>query len=627
MTDAVSGSKGIPKSAAAWCAKAAELAAWAWVRLVNRTDVWGGYNRVEDREKVIRRPGGSEYKLGPTLTRPPRRARGSVLLTPAVLERHFRAAGPLDVAGLHTTGPDNTCKWGTVEVDWHGPDSTDPETNFKASRAWHDKLRGRGFRPLLTDSNDAGGFHLDILLREAIDSARMFWFLRDLVSDHAAYGLPNRPETFPKQPCLKKREDGRPSYGNWVRVPGRHHTRAHWSRVWDGSRWLVGAEAVGFILSLKGDAPDLIPEDMAIRIRVQAYLRKLPSLGEGQGRDDVAYNFLAFLARDLALADAEALRWAGEWDAGNRPPKGPDRLREILKNVHEYGQRAYGCGQNGSGSNGAGPAQSPPPTDPAPSAADATAADMRKVLSDHLHNTYRPLHRRGQAVYSDALSGVVDLREAGMGPPSTLLKQLLAAPDCPRSRGHQPSTPGVLRVWRQYLAVAWADVLAGLPDEPECDEVAGGAAEEWRRHVSAVLLRIVSMGRLRPQDGGGDATVIEQHSLLHWALIWANHEQRWARVRGYWLWCRLDGTEPLPAKTDPERDLARRQRLRVALRVELFGQMQARHLTDLPQRRLADLLELYGIGKRTTAGHAGQAAIELSREFLAGLLAEPEEPT
>src|SRR5262249_18714730 len=78
---------------------------------------------------------------------------------------------------------------------------------------------------------------------------------------------------------------------------------------------------------------------------IAAYLRRLPNLGEGQGRDDVAFNFAAWLVRDLAIADDVALGWVECWDSGNSPPKGRERLATILKNAHAYGQRTVGCGR------------------------------------------------------------------------------------------------------------------------------------------------------------------------------------------------------------------------------------------------------------------------------------------
>src|SRR5262245_24468203 len=123
---------------AAFHRRAEDLAAWAWAWFVNRTDVWGGYRPLEERGKQYRRRDGTVGKLGASTTRPAPSARGRVALTPEVLVRHFRAGGPEDVVGLHTTGPENTSKWGTVEVDWHGPDGAAPQANWAAARGWYD---------------------------------------------------------------------------------------------------------------------------------------------------------------------------------------------------------------------------------------------------------------------------------------------------------------------------------------------------------------------------------------------------------------------------------------------------------------------------------------------------------
>jgi putative DNA primase/helicase len=63
----------------------------------------------------------------------------------------------------------------------------------------------------------------------------------------------------------------------------------------------------------------------------------------------VAYQAGAFLVRDLGVPDDTALGLLQEWDGGNRPPKGAERLREILANVHTYGHNGYGSGLNGDG--------------------------------------------------------------------------------------------------------------------------------------------------------------------------------------------------------------------------------------------------------------------------------------
>ena len=347
-----------------WQARAADLARWTWQRLVNRTDVWGGYNALADRDKIITSADGNTTKLEREPTaRPAVAKRGQVLLTPAVLERHFGATGPEHVVGLHTTAANNTSRWGAIEVDWHGETSSPAEINLATALSWYGQLRGLGFRPLLTDSNGSGGYHLTTVFSGPVQTQRVFAFMRWLIRDHATLGLPKPPETFPKQPRIAPGK-----CGNWLRVPGRHHTREHWSRVWDGNRWLDGAAAVELILAVTGDNPEQIPfataavaarpacsvlsssrtdpaEPGAAASRIRAYLDKLPiGLGEGQHRDDYLFCFAAWLVRDMALLDVEALTWMAEWDARQAAAKGAVRLREILENAKRYGQRAVGCG-------------------------------------------------------------------------------------------------------------------------------------------------------------------------------------------------------------------------------------------------------------------------------------------
>jgi hypothetical protein len=281
-------------------------------------------------------------------------------LTRAILVRHFQAQSRAAIIGLHSGGSDNLGKWGALDIDYHGPTSTSPDVNLRAALRWYGALIRLGFHPLLTDSNGRGGFHLRILLAEQVLADRLFRFLKSLTADHRQLGFPKPPEQFPKQPDVRRCAKG---LGNWLRVPGRHHKREHWSRVWDGGRWQTGAEAVDYILTQTGDRSSLLPllpepepprrphagrsaAPSGLAARIATYMSRLPNLGEGQGRDDIAFRFAAFLSRDLALGDDVALAWLCRWDAGNRPPKGRDRLAEILRNSRQYGQRPVGCGLN-----------------------------------------------------------------------------------------------------------------------------------------------------------------------------------------------------------------------------------------------------------------------------------------
>jgi hypothetical protein len=310
---------------------------WTEVRLVNRYDAWGAY-----------RDAGRQLTCYGTLSRD-------------VLVRHYQADGPGDIIGAHTADADNRSKGGALDIDYHGPTSTAPTVNLAAALQWYGMLARLGFHPLLTESNGRGGYHLRVLLSEAIPADRLFHFLRQLTADHRQLGFSKPPEQFPKQPDVRRCAKG---LGNWIRLPGRHHKREFWSRVWDGSAWLAGHAAIDFMVGLKGDSPELVPTVPEpsptpppvrwtypapptggnLSARIAAFAARLPSLSEGQGRDDVAFHFACWLVRDLAVSDDIALEWLRRWDSKNRTPKGDDRLAEIIRSAHTYGQRPFGCG-------------------------------------------------------------------------------------------------------------------------------------------------------------------------------------------------------------------------------------------------------------------------------------------
>jgi hypothetical protein len=598
--------------AAAWAERADELAAWAWQRLVNRIDVWGGYNALEDRSKEIRRPDGSTYKLGATLTRPPKRSRGRVFLTPQILTRHFQARGPLDVVGLHTTSPDNRSKWGTVEVDQHGEGSTDPAVNFRAVRGWYDILVARGFHPLLTDSNGQGGYHLDVLLAEPIPTPRMFYFLRELVKDHAARGLPKRPETFPKQPQLRDGQGDKGKYGNWVRVPGRHHTRDHCSRVWNGSEWLTGREAIDYVLALAGDSPSLIPEDVEIRYRVWKYRATLPNLGEGQGRDDVAFRFACFLVWDLAIADdLVALPYLEEWDQGNRPPKGRERLLVILHNAREYGgQHAYGAGRNGFTRDD----QATAPEQPQhlhQHQHPHQSQDGLAIILDHFKARYAPAFRRGTAIYSETQQREITPTEGCFAPDRELLEKLGLAVNAPKDGKGIVDPDRLPKFFLTWCKPAWQEMLQALREETAADEIVAPAQEDFVAKLSAALHTLVTHGHHRTDDASGvKENVIERRSLLDWCKLFAK-PGKWEQIRSLQLWCRKDQED----------------KLQIALRLELFSSGQAHHrdLAGLKQYGFGQLCERYGVGvvNGDQGRIDGKRVVVLTRSFIDGLLAIP----
>src|SRR5262245_24549258 len=88
--------------AAAWHARAADLAGWVCRHLLNRIDAWGA------------------YAANGTYTAPAVRDRGRVVLGPSRIARHFRARQRGDLVGLHSTSSDNASRWAALDIDHHG---------------------------------------------------------------------------------------------------------------------------------------------------------------------------------------------------------------------------------------------------------------------------------------------------------------------------------------------------------------------------------------------------------------------------------------------------------------------------------------------------------------------------
>ncbi len=220
--------------AAAWHSRSDELAQWTLCRLVNRMDVWGAY-------------GGDG-----TWTAPAKNNRGVKTLTLEIVRQHFQATSRSQVIGLHSgsPGPESTALWCAADIDSH-TDDDNPEANLETALRWHNRAIEYGLTPMLTDSNGKGGYHLRILFSGPIPLHVMHWFARWLFRNED--GAETKHEVFPKQEKLTASGDG--SCGNWLRLPGRHHKHDHWTRVWNGERWLSSNAAVEYILSTKGDDP------------------------------------------------------------------------------------------------------------------------------------------------------------------------------------------------------------------------------------------------------------------------------------------------------------------------------------------------------------------------------------
>ncbi|MGE0756678.1 MAG: hypothetical protein AB7F89_18240 [Pirellulaceae bacterium] len=238
------------RMAGEWRERAREMAEWVQLRMVNRTDVWGRYLAAKYRRD---REGARQDAI----TAPFREERGKVFLGVSSLEKHFKTRDVGGVLGLHSMSVDLTSRWLAIDIDLHDEDdlSVSPQGNFAAAQGWRAELAASGGDPLLLDSNGVGGFHVLLLLAEPMETASVHGFGKQLVGDYERRGLDAEPELFPNSPTWDH-------YGNWLRLFGRHHTRQHYTRVWNDepwaeSAWLDGHDAIDRILRTVPLAPDL----------------------------------------------------------------------------------------------------------------------------------------------------------------------------------------------------------------------------------------------------------------------------------------------------------------------------------------------------------------------------------
>ncbi|MEM7785047.1 MAG: hypothetical protein AAF623_16980 [Planctomycetota bacterium] len=242
-----------------WRERAGELGHWAMERLVNRTDIWGRYLAPKYR--------GEEQK-NKAITAPFQRERGKIFLQVSSLIKHFKAKDGGGVLGLHSASKEGTSRWMAIDIDLHDDDdlSVTREGNYVAALAWRDQLVKFGLDPLLTDSNGKGGFHLLVVFERAMATRSVQRFCKDLVANYQLLGVDREPDLFPGSSSNHA--------GSWLRLPGRHHTKNHFTRVWNDEpwsndqTWLEGHEAIDRILDITPASAKLL-EEQGMLVKLQ----------------------------------------------------------------------------------------------------------------------------------------------------------------------------------------------------------------------------------------------------------------------------------------------------------------------------------------------------------------------
>ena len=226
-----------------WARYAPQLAEWTMEHLVNRRDVWSQYIIKNGEVSVVMLPIKERRKIG------------AEMITMRKLVRHYSGRAIPHLIGLHSISDHNTCKWFAVDIDLHDELIANADEVVQANTGavfeWAQRLRDQGFDPILMDSNGVGGFHLWVVFDKEYSLKDTYDFADQLRSDWEELGLPRRPEIFP--PKREVKPDDLP-YG--LRLPGRHHYRPHYTRIYnfdavEGNEWLEGGEAIEAILATR----------------------------------------------------------------------------------------------------------------------------------------------------------------------------------------------------------------------------------------------------------------------------------------------------------------------------------------------------------------------------------------
>jgi hypothetical protein len=164
------------------------------------------------------------------------------------------------------------------------------------------------------------------------------------------------------------------------------------------------------------------------------------------------------------------------------------------------------------------------------------------IIKAHFLRTYRPRCRRRTTVVT-AEGSEVRMGQACSGAGIALINELARALDAPRDRKGNVDRERLPWFFGNWCRSAWVDILAGLDEEEDAEEVIAPAEEEFREKVATALRSIVGLGHTYTRGKGEDTETVtdtQRRSLVNWCQTFAQRGQQWADVRSYLVWCRRD---------------------------------------------------------------------------------------
>jgi hypothetical protein len=244
----------------------------------------------------------------------------------------------------------------------------------------------------------------------------------------------------------------------------------------------------------------------------------------------------------------------------------------------------------------------------APSQTSPERQPAAEIIRDFIISEFGPTFRSGDAIFSQKRGRLLRKSEVIGGAPSALVPALEYAAEMKRDENPAVTRSRVPKLYREWAATAYADLLASLSDEEESAEIAGDAAAAFRRKVAAAFFAQLTLGEEREDKEHGKFEIQVRRSLVEWCVVFAKPGS-WKSIRSYLCWS-MRGEDG---------------EVRIALRSGLFGQVGPRELAEYTQREFANLAEMYDVGACDRA--CGQRVVELAADFIAELRVAPNAQT